>query len=96
MLTCCITCSVLNCELQHSGVLQDRSLDYQDSRSEEIGPCLCAVSKQVMYNFRIIDLDVAASSALIQQRQNRSIDSLDIEKAVVNRCGRGFVGIGSL
>jgi hypothetical protein len=49
-----------------------------------------------MYNFRIIDLDVAASSALIQQRQDRSIDSLDIEKAVVNRCGRGFIGIGSL
>ena len=51
MLTCCITCSVLNCKLQHSGVLQDRGLDYQDSRSEEIGPCLCAVTKQVVDNF---------------------------------------------
>lgn len=96
MLTCCIACSVLNCELQHSGVLQDRGLDYQYSRSEEIGPCLRAISKQVVNNFRIIDFDVAASSAFTQQRQDRSIDSLDMEKAVMDRCGRGFVGICSL
>jgi len=51
VLTCCITCSVLDCELQYSGVLQDRGLDYQDSRSEEIGPCLRAVAKQVVDNF---------------------------------------------
>ena len=96
ILTCCITGSVLNCEFQYGGVLQDRGLNYQDSWSEEIGPCLRAVSEQVVDNFGIVNLDVAASSALVQQRQDRSINGLNIEKAIVNRCSRGFVGTGPL
>lgn len=50
MLTCCITCSVLNSEFQYSGVLHDRRLNDQDSRSEEIGPCLRTVPEQVVNN----------------------------------------------
>jgi len=96
MLTSRITCSVLNCELEHCGILHDHSLNEEDSRSEKICPCLRTLSEEPVDDRRVINVNVANSLALIQIRQDRSIDSLGLEEAVMNRRGRDFVGIGSL
>jgi hypothetical protein len=96
ILTSCVTSSMLDCEFEYSGILQYCGLDDENSGIEKIGPCLRVLSEEVVDDCRIVDIDVTASLAVIQRRQEASIDSLNLEKAIMNRCGRSLVGIGSL
>jgi len=87
---------MLNREFQYSRILHCCGLNDENSGIEEIGPCLRALSEKVVDNLCVVDVDIANAFAFIQGRQDGSIDSLNLEKAVMDRCGWCLIGIGSL